>query len=51
MERLKKLNEESVAEEISSEIDTPAEDNKENQQNNAPAANCESEEDYPDFIG
>ena len=51
MERLKKLNEESVAEEISSEIDTPAEDNKENQQNNAPAANRESEEDYPDFIG
>jgi len=40
IERQKKQNEESVAEEISSEI------------NNAPAENPESEEeDYPDFIG
>jgi uncharacterized membrane protein HdeD (DUF308 family) len=40
IERQKKQNEESVAEEISSEI------------NNAPAENHESEEeDYPDFIG
>jgi len=52
--RQKQLNEETVAEEISSEIDnTPAEvDNqKKEEQNNAPAENRESEEDYPDFIG
>ena len=52
MERQKKLNVESIAEEISSEIDnSPSEDTQENQQNNAPAANRENEEDYPDFIG
>ena len=76
MERQRKLEEESVAEEISSEIDeapaetenaptetdnvsaetdyVPAEitsDNQETQQENAPAENHESEEDYPDFIG
>ena len=46
MERQRKLEEESAAEEISSEIDNaPAEIN------NAPAENRESEEDYPDFIG
>lgn len=39
MERQKQLDEEPVAEEISSEIE------------NAPAENRESEEDYPDFIG
>ena len=52
--RQKQLNEETVAEEISSEIDnTPAEvDNqKKEEQTNAPAENRESEEDYPDFIG
>lgn len=52
--RQKQLNEETVAEEISSEIDnTSAEvDNqKKEEQNNAPAENRESEEDYPDFIG
>ena len=67
MERQRKLNEESVAEEISSEIDNaPAEtantpavtentsevtENTSAETNNAPTANRESEEDFPDFIG
>lgn len=52
--RQKQLNEETVAEEISSEINnTPAEVDaqEKKEQNNAPAENRESEEDYPDFIG
>lgn len=52
--RQKQLNEETVAEEISSEIDnTPTEVDaqEKKEQNNAPAGNRESEEDYPDFIG
>ena len=53
LKRQKQLDEESVAEEISSEIDnTPAETkNTPAETENAPAANRESEEDYPDFIG
>jgi hypothetical protein len=60
MERRRKLDEESVAEEISSEIDdapvetenVPAEATAQDAtQENAPAENRESEEDYPDFIG
>lgn len=67
IERQRHLEEESVAEEISSEIDnattetenTPAEtentpaitENTSAETNNAPTENRESEEDYPDFIG
>ena len=67
MERQRKMNEETVAEEISSEIDNapaetenvPAETEnvptevtaQDEKQENAPAENRESEEDYPDFIG
>ena len=60
IERQRHLEEESVAEEISSEIDDePAEtentpaitENTSAETNNAPTENRESEEDYPDFIG
>lgn len=60
IERQRHLEEESVAEEISSEIDNaPAEtentpaitENTSAETNNAPTENRESEEDYPDFIG
>jgi uncharacterized membrane protein HdeD (DUF308 family) len=75
MERQRKMNEETVAEEISSEINKVPAETQENapaetenvpaeiedapteitaqdeKQENAPAENRESEEDYPDFIG
>lgn len=53
LKRQKQLDEESVAEEISSEIDNTSAvtDNTPAETKNAPAANRESEEDYPDFIG